>query len=271
MSTHSPAGQPSPEYRYRLIRYVPNQISGEFYNVAVVLYDHHGRVVDARFTPDFRRMRCNPAVSLQELALLRDEFEERRLLGEDFSGYLAQLVEHASNSIQLSAPSAVYCQDPAKEIERVVERCLATPSGLDEDRGEASRAAGRRLVRVQVTEAFARQGLFRNGHGVQRDVEVRYGASALTFSFDFQYRRLTDEEHFVHALGLRSAEAEAARLSFVLQQYRALSAHDAGLTVVAEDALGDGVRNLLADQGIGAIGLSAIDGYAESVKAELGL
>jgi hypothetical protein len=271
VSAHNPAGQPSPEYRYRLIRYVPNQISGEFYNVAVVLYDRHGHIVDARFTPDFRRMRCNPAVSVQELTLIRDEFEERRLLGEDFSGYLAQLVEHASNSIQLSAPSAVYCQDPTKEIERVVEHCLATPSGLDEDGGERSRVAGRRLVRMRVTEAFARQGLFRNGHGVQRDVEVRYGASRLSFAFDFQYRRQSKEEHFVHALGLRSAESEAARLSFVLQQYRPLSANDAGLTVVAEDALSDDVRDLLADQGIGAVGLSAIDGYAESIKAELGL
>ena len=70
---------------------------------------------------------------------------------------------------------------------------------------------------------------------------------------------------------LRSAESEAARLSFVLQQYRPLSANDAGLTVVAEDALSDDVRDLLADQGIGAVGLSAIDGYAESIKAELGL
>lgn len=258
------------QYSYRLLRYAPNLVSGEFYNIAVVLYDREGRIVDARFTPDFRRMRCNPAASIPELELIRNEFEDRRLLGENFSGYLEQLLEHASNTIQLAGASAVICEDPTVEIERVVERCLATPAGLEVGSAErAPRPGGRRMVRLRATEAFARQGLFRNGHGMRRDIEVRYGASGLSFAFDFQYR--TTEERFVHALGLRSAEAEAARLSFVMQQYRTLSKSDAGLTVVAEDALGDDVRDLLAHQGIGAVDLSAIDGYAASIKAELGL
>ncbi|MCB1019155.1 MAG: DUF3037 domain-containing protein [Acidobacteria bacterium] len=254
------------------MRYAPNMVSGEFYNIALLLYDHQGRVVDARFAPDFRRMRCNPAVSIPDLEMMRDEFEDRRLLGEGFSGYLDSFVENLANTLHLSNTQSVFAADATVEIERLVGCYLATPPALEEGPAEPiERPGGRRRVRLRATEAFARQGLFRNGHGMQRDVEVRYGASGLSFSFDFQYRRPTKEERFVHALGLRSADAQAARLSFVLEQYRRLSKADAGLTVVAEDALGDDVRDLLAAQGVGAVSLSAIDGYAESIKLELGL
>jgi hypothetical protein len=259
-------------YSYRLLRYVSNTVSREFYNVAVVLYDHHGRIVDARFTPDFRRMRCNPVVNLSELEMIRDEFEDTRLLGEDFSGYIERLTEHGSNTIELSDAWAVDWYDPAKEIDRIVNVYLATGPGLEEDMAEQSpRLGGRRLVRLRMTEAFARQGLFRNGHGMRRDVGVAYGGSRLSFTFDFEYRRPTLEERFVHALGLRSAERDASQLCLVLDRYRSKSKTEAGLTVVAEDGLDDGVRDLLAESGVGTVNLSVIDGYAESIKAELGL
>jgi hypothetical protein len=124
---------------------------------------------------------------------------------------------------------------------------------------------------MRATEAFARHGLFRNGHGVQRDVRVEYGRSGLAFVFDFEYERPSKEQRFVHAMGLRTPDELAGRLCFVLQEYRARSRAEAGLTVVAEDTLGDDVRELLAGHGIGTVGLSAIDGYAASIRGELGL
>jgi hypothetical protein len=96
-------------------------------------------------------------------------------------------------------------------------------------------------------------------------------APKLKFVFDFQYRRPSREQAFVQALGLRSAESEAARLCFVMQEYRRRSEGEAGLTVVVEDALGDDVRELLAGQGVGAVNVSAIDGHAERIRSELGL
>ncbi len=75
----------------------------------------------------------------------------------------------------------------------------------------------------------------------------------------------------MQALGLRNADAQAGRLCFILDKYRERSMSQAGLTVVAEDALGDDVRALLGDSGVAAVSLSAIDGYAESIRAELGL
>ena len=271
MADPKQSGERPPEYRYQLLRYSPRPENGEFYNIGVVLYDAAGQVVDARFAPDFRRMRCNPAVDVAFLEALRHEFDESRLLGENFSGFLEQVIERPRNSIEATDPKSVFCADAAAEIERFVERYLSTPPGLEDAPGPGSGQTSRSAVRRRMTEAFARQGLFRNGHGVQRDIGVEYGPSGLRFVFDFQYRPPEADEHFIQALGLRAPDAEAGRLCFVLQEYRAKSRGQAGLTVVADDSLGDDVRNLLGDRGVGAVNLSALDAYAGTIRKKLRL
>ena len=89
-------------YAFHLLRYVPNIVSAEFFNVGVFLYGEDGGIIDARFAPDFRRLRCNPLVELDYLAALRDEFEEQRLRGEAFSQYVDRLRQNLSNYLQIS-------------------------------------------------------------------------------------------------------------------------------------------------------------------------
>ena len=271
MAERKPSDGRPPELRFQLLRYSPRPENGEFYNVGAVFYDAENRPLDARFTPDYTRMRCNPAVNFQMLDELRNELEEARLLGEDFSGYLAQLIDRRQQAVEATELKTVYCKDVTAEIDRIVERYLATPPGLEDSADAVARQGSRSAVRRRMTEVFALHGLFRNGHGMQRDVGVEYGPSGLKFAFDFQYRAPESEEQFVQALGLRSPDAEAARLCFVLQQYREKSRTEAGLTVVADDMLGDDVRNLLSDRGVGAVNLSAVDTYAASIRQKLGL
>ena len=261
----------SREYCYRLLRYVPRAETGEFYNIAFVVYDADGNVVDARFTPDFDRMRCNPAVEVDYLTRMRAEFEDALMLGEDFSGYIGRLTAEVHNGIEQTSPAAIFTDDLRSKIESLVRRKLATPPALEEGRGRAESATGRTAVRRRMTEAFERQGLFRNGHGLQRDYGVEYATSGLRFVFDFEYRTAASGQQFVHALGLRGADAEAGRLCFVLGEYKARSKREAGLTVVADDGLSDDVRLLLGDRGVGAVNLSEVDVYAESLRGKLGI
>ena len=271
MAGRKPSGKRPPDLSFRLLRYSPRPENGEFYNIGAVFYDAEGRIVDARFTPDFDRMRCNPAVEIGYLEGLRHELEEHRMLGEDFSGYIEQLLHRPRNAIEMTEPRSLFCQDVTAEIDRIVERYLATPPGLEDASDPVARQSSRSAVRLRMTEVFARHGLFRNGHGMQRDVGVEYGPSGLRFTFDFQYKAPKSDEQFVHAMGLRAPDAEAARLCFVLDEYREKSQSQAGLTVIADDALGDGVRNLLGNRGVGAVNVSALDAYAETVRRKLDL
>lgn len=101
-----------PSYRFRLLRYAPT-ISGEFYNVAVVLYDAAGGIIDARFANEFDRLRCNPAVEIPVLEALRNEFEEGRLLGEGFHGYFENLKKTSRSRYRL--PSRNRSMEPTPQ------------------------------------------------------------------------------------------------------------------------------------------------------------
>ena len=112
-----------PSYRFQLLRYAPT-LSGEFYNVAVVLYNAAGSIVDARFAAEFDRMRCNPAVELRVLEALRNEFEEQRLLGEGFHSYLDVLSKNLSDSLEITGQKPFEGGDPGAELDRLRRRWL---------------------------------------------------------------------------------------------------------------------------------------------------
>lgn len=259
------------QYSYVPLRYVPRPDSGEFYNVGLIFYEPDGRLAEARFTPDFDRMRCNPAVNLSFLVALRAEFEDNRLLGEQFSAYIEELTRRTDHALELGPAKAFLSAELPRSIDRLVDRKLATLPGLNRDRGERGRGLGRLEIRNRTAAAFARHGLFANGHGMQRGAEIRYGPTGLKFTFDFSYQAADSPEQFIHALSLRSAEAQAPRFCFVYGDYLQRSGSEAGLTIIADDAVGEGVRNLLGDHGIGAVNLSAIDTYAETLREKLGL
>lgn len=254
-------------YRYRLLRYAPT-ISGEFYNVAVVLYDAAGRIVDARFAADFDRMVCNPAVELAALQALRDEFEEQRLLGEGFHAYFENLSRNLSDSLQATELKAFEGDEASGELDRLEETYLATPSGLA-DAHEVERASGRRSVRLLMGETFERHGILGPGL-VEEGVEAPYGGSRLVFRFDYGYE-VSGGRRLLHALGVRNAVRDASQLSFVMDRLGGDGGPAYGLTTVYEEGVADEALEVLALGEIRRIPTGDIDQLAASVKSELGL
>jgi hypothetical protein len=176
------------EYRFELLRYVPNVVAGEVFNIGVLLYDDAGRLLDARFAQEFRRLRCHPLVDLDYLHALRNEFEERRLHGEGFSAYVAELKKNLSNSLQISNPAAFRGENAVAEIERLFASYVATPAPAGREADEQEPQPGsRRALRRRMDNVFRSYHLFANGDRLRKDVKVNYGSARLQFSFDYAY------------------------------------------------------------------------------------
>jgi len=258
-------------YQYQLLRYTPNLVSGEYYNIGVFLYDQAGRMIDARFTPDFRRLRCNPMTDFEYLSGLRNEFEDRRLLGEGFSSYVEELQQNLSNSLQISEKTAFWGAEAGLEIERLYRTYVATPSP-EEVRAEAGEpAAGtRRALRRRMEETFRRYHLFANGDRLASELSVRYGGPRLQFTFDYGYRP-NGVVKYVHGLALRNDLNDAAKLCFVFERLRAKGTSEVALTAVVDDQVPADTRELLSSSDIVTWEASRLDELAMQIRGELRL
>jgi len=253
-----------PAYRFQLLRYAPT-LSGEFYNMAVVLYDATGHIVDARFASEFDRMNCNPAVELHVLEALSNEFEEQRLLGEGFHAYLDVLSKNLSNSLEITDQKPFEGGDAASELDRLVATYLATPSGLTTASGQRP-ASGRRAVRLLMTNTFERHGIL--GPGLVREgIDVPYAGTRLVFRFDFGYEPRGDQK-LLHSLGGRSAVQEATRLGFVMDRLRDREPKRS-VTAVYEEGLLDEALELLELSSIPSVPVSELEPLATRIRDEL--
>jgi hypothetical protein len=266
-----PAPQASTiDYRFELLRYVPNVVAGEAFNVGVLLYDDAGRLLDARFAQEFRRLRCHPLADLDYLHALRNEFEEKRLTGEGFSAYIAELKRNLSNSLQIADAAALRGGDAVADIERLFAAYVATPVPAGGQTEEGAPPPGsRRALRQRMDDVFRRYHLFANGDRLSRDVKVSYGSARLQFSFDYAYR-LNGAARYVHGLALREDINSAAKLCFVFERLRARE-QGLGLTVVLDEGIQDDVRELLESSEIAAWQAGRLDELALAIRNDLGL
>jgi len=260
------------EYRFQLLRYAPNPISGEFFNIAVMLYDAAGSVIGARFASDLKRLACNPAVEMDFLLRLRDEFEEQVLLGEGAADYLRVVQRHLSSSIQVSDEKVFWGGDPTAELDRLQRTYTATPSGLDPRTGTGDIGAGSRAgVRRAMQQAFDEAGLFRSGAGFRRGVELDYTPSGLTFEFDYGYATASGRERLLHSLGARNDLREASRLCFVYERVRNGSGPGRDLTTVLAEGVSGEALQLLESSEIEHAPVGDVNRLAEHARTELGL
>ena len=257
-------------YAFKLLRYVPNIVSAEFFNIGVFLYGKDGGIIDARFAPDFRRLRCNPLVELDYLAALRDEFEEQHLRGEAFSQYVDRLQQNLSNYLQISGEKTFWGRDAATEIERLCQTYLVTPAKQEvRDTPDEPQAGTRRALRRRMDETFRHHHLIGNGGGLKRDVGVNYGSARLRFTFDYSYPP-NGVVNYLHGLALRNDINDASKLCFVFERLRGLQKQPIKLTAVVDDEVPDDTFGLLRESHITAWQASKLDQLAVGIRQELG-
>lgn len=254
-------------YKFQLVRYSPNRLSEEFYNVALLLFHPDGKLLDARFTPDFLRLRCHPLADIEFLRRLKDDFENRRLGGEGFSGYVEDLGRNLSQVLHLSEEKAFEGGDPLQEIERLAQTYLATPK-RSEVRPVEAPAGTRRSILGQVRERFR---LYHVLEHLEAEVPVgSFVSPRFSFHLDYAYRP-NGRTHYIHALSLRHDMSDAPRLCFVFDRIRAQRGEEVALTAVVDDSLPADTRELLGSSLIRPYPVSKVDELALAVRDELGL
>ncbi len=252
-------------YHFRLLRYTPNILSEEFCNIAALLYDVEGRLLDARFTPDFLRLRSNPVADLAYLDALREEFENRRLMGEGFSEYLAALVENLSLALQVSDEKSFLGENPLREIERLARTYLTTPRRRFA-RAAAALSESRRAILRRMKDVFEQHQLTEH---LQSNVAVgAYVSPRFSFQIDYAYKP-NGVTHYLHALSPKRDVQEAGRLCFVFDRLRVQT--PTRLTAVVADALPEDTRALLESSQIHPWPVSKLHELAEAVRNDLRL
>ncbi|MBI3698638.1 MAG: DUF3037 domain-containing protein [Acidobacteria bacterium] len=253
-------------YKYQLLRYMPNRLSGEAYNLAVLLYDGGGGLVDARFTPDFVRLRSNPLADLAYLHTLRQEFEDRRLAGEGFSHYVEELGRDLSQALQLSEEKFFLGGEALEEVEQLAKIYLATPRRAELGRPAESRPGTRRWVLGRMRETFE---LYHLAGRLEPEVAVGgFVSPRFSFHVDYAYKP-NGTTNYLHALSLEHDVADAGRLCFVFDRIRAQA--PAAMTAVVADGIPEDTRTLLASSQIQAWPVSKLDELALQVREQLGL
>jgi len=253
-------------FKFRLLRYAPNRLSEEFFNIAVLLYDGRGRLVEARFTPDFVRLRCNPLADLRFLEALKADFENRRLLGENFSEFIAQVQQNLSQAVQITEGKSFLGSDSQESITRLVETYLMTLRRAESRESDPPPEGTRRWVQSRLHDTIR---LYHLHERLDSAVAVgSFVSPRFSFQIDYAYKP-NGETHYIHALSARHDLADAGRLCFVFDRIRAL--RPSQLTAIVGDALATDTRELLESSRIRPWAVSRLDDLALEIRDELRL
>ncbi|MBZ5648313.1 MAG: DUF3037 domain-containing protein [Acidobacteriia bacterium] len=217
-----------------LIRYVPDAVKDEFVNIGAVLLNGSGAQV--RFTHDWRRVRClDPAADVEMLEALEGDL--RSLLGDpDRERLLKKLQDSFSNAIQLSPTKALLAEDPAAEIERLVQMYLEVkrPAG----KGKLS---ARQAIFARMRDTFVQAGVWKLMR--HRIAVAQYTHKGDPLKIDCGYRPNGEVKMF-HAVSLATEPETAKILAFSFPQIEAgILKHEqakASLTAIVEDDLDRG-------------------------------
>lgn len=248
--------------RYRLLRYIPNVVSGEFHNIAVLLYDANDLLVGIRFAREFKRIACHPLADMHFLEQLREEFEDPRLSNEGRNDYLARLDKRLSRSLVFSAPKTFFGASPEIEIERLYKQLVAdSPQPKAEPAALPPRPGTHLYLRKKTDDAFAQLRLF--DLGVERNRKVSYGPDRAVMTFDYAYRP-NGHAAYVQTLSFDNDLQETLRIGFIQSRLA-----PASVSVVVDERTQNDVLELLGESGIRAWAEPSLGDLAAHVYAQL--
>ncbi len=262
--------QPTSRYSFQLLRYVPNVVAREFFNIGLLLRGADSKLLDARFASDFSRLRCHPLVEMPYLEALRDEFEEHRLAGEGFIPYLDQLGKNLSTTLEITEPRALWGRDALAEMERLFETYVATAKPEHDGDPRSLPAPGSRAaLRRQMDEVFRRHYLLQGPRGLKTDESVAYAGTRRRFTFDYSYQP-NGTTNYIHGVARRNEANDAEKLCFVFQKL-ADASEPVSLTVVLDEGIPKDTVELLESSGAGVRPLATLDELAVEIRRDLGL
>jgi hypothetical protein len=196
-----------------LLRYVPDAVKNEFVNIGVVMMSDNG-FGEVRFTRDWRRVRClDPDADVEVLVAMEEAVRAQLHSAGGREELLRMIGDSFSHTVQLSPATACLAEDPAAEIERLVELYVESA------RRERSRdASGRQAIYGQMRDAFERAGVWAlMSKGI---AAAKYTSNGDPLKLDCGYRPNGVIKLF-HAISLASDVNAAKVLAFSYPQIAA--------------------------------------------------
>lgn len=240
---------PTNQYRFFLLRYVPDLVNEEFVNLGLVLLGGEpannatgappAEFARVKFTTDWRRLKClDPDIDIEMLHALENELVSRLDDVHDRDDLLKSLHDKFSNTLQLSDTKVSLGESPEKEIELLAKMYLEPPARQKSSRAQAARHA----IYQRMREAFAAEGLWQSSLLWKRIPVAKYTHPGDPLKIDCGYRP-NGVIRLFHGVSLQTDPDAAKILAFSYPQIvdgiaRAEKA-TTDLTAVIEDNLAE--------------------------------
>ncbi|MFZ0703934.1 MAG: DUF3037 domain-containing protein [Candidatus Acidiferrales bacterium] len=258
---------------YRVLRYTPNLIRGEWVNVGIVLEDPRKQVARARLIEDeaeiLRVRRLHPNADDALLRALPASFQAELASTGASAAWIEKMEETLSNTLQLSPRKAVMSEDFDAELERLYHDHVAVPPRMG--RGATILENTRAWIRVKLNDVFRR-------HRILAKMEKSLRAEQFTqpgdpLRIDYGYR-FNGTRGYVQALSLARDPAQAKVLAYTAECIRARHAQSefAAITEVAparENPRHQFVVRLFEEQKISVVPLPQVEMFAERLRLRL--
>lgn len=261
------------ECEFRLVRYVPNPVKGEFANIGVLLRAAGTDGPTAvRFTRDWRRVRClDRDADLDLLQGLEQELAER-LRGAEADALMPLLEDTFSNCVQISPMRGTLAESLPAEMELLL-RMYVEPARV---KAERRAATGRTAIAGRMRTEFERAGVWAL---LRKRVAAReYTRPGDPLKLDCGYRN--GRVRLFHAVSLEGDAELAKSLAFSLaglrDGVRRVEAVELELTAVVEpvavvsdaEMYGFGV-GLMEGAGLRVLTVADLGRVAETARREL--
>lgn len=259
---------------YRVLRYTPDLVRGEWVNIGILLQDPQKRRARARLIEEeselVRVRRLHPGADEALLRALPTDFEAQLASAGDAPGaWIEKLDSTLSNVIQFSPQKAVLAEDFDAELDRLYHDHVALPPR--QGRGAAILENTRAWIRAKLSDVFRRHKILGN---MQRGVKVdAFTQPGDPLRLDYAFR-MNGTRGYVQALSLGRDPAQAKVLAYTAECIRAKQANSEFTAITEMAPSGENSRHqfivrLFDEQKIAIVPLPQVEMFAERLRPRL--
>lgn len=259
--------------RYRVLRYMPNPLRGEWINIGIILEDRSKQVARARVIEEdveiarIRRLHGNADEAL--LRALQGYFQNELAATGASGAWLEKIAGNFSTTVYLSDSTAV----PSDNFDLTMEQLYQDKVAIlpSPGRGAAILENTRAWIRMKLNDVFRRHRvLTRMEKGIRAEQFTQPGDP---MRIDYGYR-YNGTRGYVQALSLSRDPAQAKVLAYTAECIRARQSHSefAAITEVAplqENPRHQFVARLFDEQKISLVPLPQVESFAERLRLRL--
>lgn len=266
-----PTPEAGPRFRYRILRYVPNIVRGEYLNVGIVIEEIGTLRLAIRTLQESREFarirRFHPEADEILLRNLGRELEGQ-LLADDLKSRipLDNVDETLSNALQFGPSNATIAENITDELDRLYEEYVSEPRSVSAYVVERTRD----WMRERAAEVFRQ-------HRVLEKLSQKVAVEAFThlgdpFTFDYGYQN--GVRGFIQLLPSWDDVPQAKVLAFTAERIRARDS-SAKITAIVDPSIQIDksrrrfVENLFVAQSIEVVTIDAVEDFAERLSRQL--